>query len=139
MQANIVTHIEVGKKSIPIERYCRTENCGEFSTAPIWLQEIAAGVNLTVPKKIDQITVFERAISGPEKNFTYLYTLESVQRMNFDRVSRSIGKSSCNNRKMDVLFKNGITMHWKYRGPKGRFLHQVTLSPDDCKKYRQPL
>jgi len=137
MTANVVTHIKVGRKLVPIRQYCRTEDCGKFSTAPVWLQEIAAGVNLTVPRKIDPVTIFDRAISGPKKNFTYVYTMQSKQPINFDRVGRNIGKSSCNNKNMDVLIRNGITLHWKYRGPEGGLLHEVTLTPDDCKSYRR--
>jgi len=137
MKANIVTHIQVGTTFVPIGEFCRTEECDRFSTAPVWLQKIAASVNLSVPRKIDQSTVFERAISGPRKHFTYLYTLQSDRLKNPDLLSRKIRSSSCADRKMAVLFRNGITMHWKYRGPEGKPLHEITLRPDDCKKYRQ--
>ncbi len=140
MEANVVTHVKVGEKILPIKRYCRKADCDKFSTAPRWLQETAAEINLSqnLPKKIDAITSFDRTISGPKNNFTYLYTIHSKKHIDFNRINKKVRNISCIKKKLDVFFGNGITMHWKYRNSEGKTLHEVVLSPTDCKKFTQP-
>src|SRR5690606_4807529 len=40
--SNIVTHIDIAGDVVSLDVFCTKENCNEFSTAPIWLQKVAA-------------------------------------------------------------------------------------------------
>ncbi len=138
MDAKVVTHVNVGKKLIPIKRYCRNANCDKVSTAPQWMQKTAAEVNLTLPRQIDEITILNHTISGPQKNFTYLLTFLSKPLIDFAELSNNVKDAACTNENLEGFFDNGITMRWKYRDQIGKTLHEVILSPEDCRKYNKP-
>lgn len=136
MDAKVVTHVKVAKHFIPISRYCRKENCDKISTAPQWLQKASAETNLTLPRKLDEVTVLERTIIGHKNHFTYLYTILS-KHADFDTIGKNIRKFACTREEMSVFVNNGITMHWKYRDQRGKTLHEVIVSPEDCNKYNK--
>ncbi len=137
MDAKVVTHVKVGKQVVPISRYCRKENCNRNSTAPQWLQKTSAEMNLTLPRKLDEVTVLDHTISGHKNQFTYLYTILSKQHVAFDTIRKNVRNFACTSGELDFFFDNGITMHWKYRDQRGKTLHEVIVSPEDCKKYNK--
>lgn len=107
---------------------------GADNFAPKWLQKVAVDLNRLTPKMVNQITRWEKTTTGPGHNLTYHYTFLTDQQLAAaDMVSKTT-TSACSSPDLKVYFGEGVTIHWRYTDKNGKFLHETTVRPVDCKR-----
>lgn len=88
---------------------------------------------------VDKETQLDSTIGGPGKKFTYLYTLVnfSSQEISWQQFNNSLStnlrNSVCSSKEMEVFFKNGVQVVYKYRGKDGVIIGDIVINPSDCK------
>ncbi len=88
---------------------------------------------------VDKETRLDTTVGGPGKKFTYLYTFVnyssqeiSWQNLN-SSLSQNIRNGACSAKEMEVFFKNGVQVIYKYRGKDGLIIGDIIVNPSDCK------
>ena len=105
-------------------------------STPMWLQKTAAEINLILPKKVDWMTRLDSASAGPKNHFSYNYTLTNRTKVNYKIVARNIKNSVCSNQDLEVFFKNGVKLHYRYNDQSGKLKKEITIDRTMCNQHR---
>jgi len=113
-----------------------------FSDALIEGQLAAASKeqNKKLPIMVDEDTRWDSTTAGPGKNWEYFYTLVNPVSKNItekqinDVMGDKIRASVCNMKEMEFFMKNEVTLKYKYRDSDGKYIGEVVVIANDCKK-----
>ena len=130
--ANIVSHVRLGKENLAIAAFCDREDCRTKSTAPTWLQDLSAQVNRIFPAKVDPLTRVERTVAGPGNLLTYHMTIVKDVRLNPKVLTITLLDSACTKGKLDKFFARGTVVGYVIRAKDGALLHQARVTPSIC-------
>jgi hypothetical protein len=102
--------------------------------------EASSQQNKSLPMMVDKDTRWDTTIPGPGKNWTYIYTLTNPELKNIsnEKINEVLGSKIrsgvCTMKDMEIFVKNGVTVKYKYRDNDGKFIGEVVVVPEDCKK-----
>ena len=96
--------------------------------------------NKSLPMMVDKDTRWDTTIPGPGKNWTYVYTLVTPELKNItnkeinDALGGKIRLGVCTMKEMQIFVDKGVKVTYKYRDNEGKFIGEVVVTPEDCKK-----
>ena len=101
------------------------------------LLQVAAEINQTLPKKIDNEVTITRVV-GRERQLIYQADLASIAGRSTDpakfvaAVTPGIRKAACSERRMKLFWKHDITATYRFIGNDQFALGEVSVSKADC-------
>lgn len=108
-------------------------------TDPVEQELLAAANNVTsiAPRMIDADTRLDGAFVGPQRTFTYLYTLPKVLSLmppgEFDKkLAPNIKRAGCASKQLQPFFEHDVVVTYKYRANDGTELGSVQMSKKLC-------
>ncbi len=106
------------------------------------LQPFVEAVNKMSPVMVDAETRLDGAEAGPERSFTYKYTLTKLSASNLDlanfrRISQgsirdNLLKVMCSNAETQALRNTANTIFYRYADKDGALLDTISISQADC-------
>ncbi|MCP3943620.1 MAG: hypothetical protein GY710_19375 [Desulfobacteraceae bacterium] len=101
------------------------------------LMEVSASVNKQCPIAIDKETRLDTTIAGPEKSFTYFYTLVNYQKEELDSktLTENLKPNLINNIKtnkdMKPFKENKVKITYVYKDKVGNEVMRILIKPND--------
>lgn len=92
------------------------------------LQAVADEVNKTVPKQIDSATRLDRAVAGPGKTLSYVYTVNrALNDADKKGLTESVSRKSLATPEMQWMYDAGVTVWYKYNDPAGKPVLEIPV------------
>lgn len=114
------------------------KSAGQRMTVDEALVKAVDQFNKQLPMTVDRSTRLESIQAGPGRAFTYHYTIVTARAAEIDTaefyraMSSRLRNGVCTSPDMQVLFKNGVTVSYSYRGSDGRHVTKVAVTPRHC-------
>ena len=102
------------------------------------LVQTANTMNRQLPMMLDSQTRWDTTIPGPGKRITYVYTSVDYRASEIDRneafsyLASKLRQFARGSKKMELFFRNGITVVYYYRGNDGALVMEIPIKPGDC-------
>ena len=102
------------------------------------LQGFADEVNKTCPQILDEQTRLNRAVAGPGRKFTYMYTITGVEQLDKNDFINAMRPNLLENYQysdeMESFRQMGAEIKWVYSQENGDEFAHITISPDEFSK-----
>ena len=102
------------------------------------LQGFADEVNKTCPQILDEQTRLNRAVAGPGRKFTYMYTITGVEQLDkndfINAMRPNLLENSQYSDEMESFRQMGAEIKWVYSQENGDEFAHITISPDEFSK-----
>lgn len=101
------------------------------------LMEASNSLNENLPRMVDKSTRLDNTL-GVSGKFFYNYTLVDAAASEFDipaleKAMRPIViNGACSSTEMKLIFQDGVTVIYNYRGNDGVFMIKYTVTPSEC-------
>ena len=105
------------------------------------LSAAASEINKSVPTMVDAETRMDQAVAGPGLQLTYEHTFIEFPAPgqnpfdifdDLDAKSARLKQRVCQNEAMTTIFREGVTVIYRYKDKSGKQLFDVTIFPKDC-------